>query len=351
MRRLLLSIILGLTHGVADGIAGLLLGILPHSMATPQVGTLVVLYSMLAFGGQPVAGLLTDRLRRPQATAIVGLLFLGVALVVAGWNSKIAVMLAGLGSAAFHVGGGAIALRHTQERVTGPALFASPGIAGLSLGGMLGVSNTFAIYQYVTIWLLLLTLLILGGAIVKLNREASPYNKQVDEPFFENHDLIMLVLLTAIALRSAVWNIFQFLMAGQVEILVALGVAAAIGKILGGILADWLGWRHWAVSTLLIATPLLVFGGHHLGLLLLGVMLLQSTTPVTLVVMAQLLPQQPATATGLALGLGITLGGLPFLGGLTPMMNSPPFLLLAILSAALTLWWVLKQQKILVFDS
>lgn len=110
MNRYILPTFLGLAHGVADGATGLLLGSLPHSMSVSQVGALVLLYNLLALGGQPSAGLLTDRLRRPRAALMVGLWFVGVGLIVMGWSPIFAVVLTGIGSAAFHVGGGALAL-------------------------------------------------------------------------------------------------------------------------------------------------------------------------------------------------------------------------------------------------
>ena len=76
-------LVLGLAHGVSDGAAGLLLGSLAHTMPTWQIGLLVLLYNALAFGGQPVAGLLADHLRQPKMAAVAGLLVMCAALGVA----------------------------------------------------------------------------------------------------------------------------------------------------------------------------------------------------------------------------------------------------------------------------
>src|SRR5262245_49161828 len=102
MRRLTLPIVLGLAHGAADGAAGLLLGGLPRAMEPTQVALLVLLYNVLAFGGQPLVGLLADQSRRPRAVALAGLLLLCGALLVGDHQLRLAVALAGLGSAAFH---------------------------------------------------------------------------------------------------------------------------------------------------------------------------------------------------------------------------------------------------------
>jgi MFS transporter, FSR family, fosmidomycin resistance protein len=391
MRRLALPLILGLAHGVADGAAGLLLGGLPHMMTLERVALLVLVYNVLAFGGQPLLGLVADRLGRPRPAALAGLLLLAAALL-AGQQPIAAVVLAGLGSAAFHIGGGALALCATQGRAAGPGLFAAPGVVGLAAGGALAASG------YTAPWPFLLPLLVLAVVLTRLELPALPYATTTDDrppttddrparygtrdrktaeqrtknkeqwvdglrttdhgprtmdeaqsaiynlqsAIPEGHDLVMLVLLAAIALRSAVWSSLQFLFEGRYETLLMMALAAAVGKILGGVLADRIGWRCWLVGALLLAAPLLALGGRNLFLLLPGVALLQSATPAALAMTWRLLPRQPATAAGLGLGLAIAIGGIPMIGGLGPALGAPLALIGVLLAAALALWWALR---------
>lgn len=106
----------------------------------------------------------------------------------------------------------------------------------------------------------LVLMLILVVVISILPLPTPPYTERTNEPILETHDLIMLTLLAAIALRSLVWNTLQFLFDEQVALLLALGAAAAGGKLLGSILADRVGWRRWTMGALLVAAPLLTFG-------------------------------------------------------------------------------------------
>jgi FSR family fosmidomycin resistance protein-like MFS transporter len=340
MRRLLLPATLGLAHGASDGAAGLMLGALPLTLPLPEVGALVLLYNLLAFGGQPVAGLLADRLRRPRAVALAGLLLMCAALVSFGWQARLAILMAGAGSAAFHVGGGALALCATRGRAAGPGLFAAPGVVGLALGGALAVTG------HVLPWPFLLALLILFAILAISPLPELPYRTQEsDEPIFEGHDYVMLMLLAAIALRSAVWNVYQVLLQGNVGLIVALAIAAAVGKTLGGILADRFGWRRWALGALMISAPLLALGNQNNITLLVGVGLLQSATPAMLGLLAQMSPRYPATAAGLALGLAIALGGVPLLGGPAPLMGAPPVIVATILGAAFIVWLASRRQE------
>jgi hypothetical protein len=67
-----------------------------------------------------------------------------------------AVLMAGLASAAFHVGAGALTLRSCGDRSDAAGLFAAPGVIGLAIGGALAVSGH---YLYLPFLILLLALL------------------------------------------------------------------------------------------------------------------------------------------------------------------------------------------------
>jgi len=361
MPQLKLPLVLGLAHGVADGAAGLMLGGLAQRVPLEQVALLVLAYNVLAFGGQPLAGLLADRAGKPRAAALAGLALLGAGLVAFAGQPQLAVALAGLGSAAFHIGGGALALCATRGRAAGPGLFAAPGVIGLAVGGVLAAAG------YLAIWPFFALLGVLAIAIARLEVPALPYVAKTEDERpktkvgtdpsslvvrpsssvdFESHDFVMLVLLAAIALRSAVWSSLQFLFEGRYDLLIAMALAAALGKIAGGVLADRVGWRRWTLGALALAAPLLIIGEQSLIALLAGVALLQSVTPVTLAATARLLPRYPATAAGLALGLAIAIGGLLPTGGLSTVISAPPFLISVLLAAALALWWAIKRVEL-----
>lgn len=320
MKRWLLPTTLGLAHGVADGAAGLLLGRLPRTFSLGEVAVLVLLYNVLAFGCQPVVGLLTDHLRRPRLVALGGLGLLAAGLLVSPLWPVAAVALIGLGSASFHVAGGALALCATRGRATGAGLFAAPGVIGLALGGYLAIATA------APLWPFLVLLALLAAAVAALGAPALPYAEVSSEPAFERHDLIMLVLLAGIALRSLVWTTLQYVFAARVDLLVMLALAATLGKVLGGVLADRFGWQRWTLLALGGAAALLTAGQGSLPLTLLGVGLLQSATPAALAATLRLMPRQPATAAGLGLGLAIAAGGLPLMLGAGGALAAPPVL-------------------------
>jgi nitrate/nitrite transporter NarK len=124
-----------------------------------------------------------------------------------------------------------------------------------------------------------------------------------------------------------------------------MACAAAIGKIAGGLLADRVGWRRWVFGALILSAPLLWGGQRSLWMLLPGVALLQSATPVCLAATARMLPRYPATAAGLALGLAIAAGGIPAVAGLSTLFVMPGILTGATLVAALALWWTIGRCR------
>lgn len=348
MHRFRLPLLTGLAHGAADGTAGWLLGSLPGANLTlEQIALLVLLYNLLGFGCQPVVGLLTDRVRWPRASVIVGLLLIAAALLVGISQPVVAVALAGLGSAAFHVGGGALALGEAEGRAGIIGLFAAPGVVGLAIGGLLAAGSVPGVAWGFLTLLIAFCLLI---AFVPISttppvHSTSTTTNAHDHGQFSTHDLLMMVLLAAIAFRSAIWVSIEFVVQHQGTALLGLALAAAFGKMLGGFLADRIGWRLYALLALSLAAPLLALGSGRPWLLLPGIALLQSTTPLGLALMARLLPRLPATAAGLTFGLAIAIGGLPHLLGVSSALATPFWITGLTLAGALALWWGVDRAR------
>jgi FSR family fosmidomycin resistance protein-like MFS transporter len=265
---------------------------------------------------------------------------MALSLLSPQFNPLFSVILAGAGSALFHVGGGAIAISVTRGKASGPGIFSAPGVAGLAIGGYIALTGGFFVIP------LILLLLTLGVFISFAALPEMPYAERDESIELDRHDYIMLIILFAIALRSAVWNIFQYIEHGETINIVLIGIAAMAGKIFGGFAADKLGWKNYAVTALLASIPLLVFSQSSIFLLLPGIALLQSVTPVLISAVARGLPQMPATASGLTLGFAIAAGGLPFIAGINiETINSPPVIIGSVLFVSALLLFSLNNMK------
>lgn len=126
----------------------------------------------------------------------------------------------------------------------------------------------------------------------------------------ENYSAIA-ILVGAIAIVSTIWTSYQLLWQADFKLLILVALAAAIAKILGGILADFWGWGRSLFVAVSIAALLFFIPSQNTALLLLSLALLQSTVPITLATIGKMMPKQPATGAGFALGLAIFIGAIP----------------------------------------
>jgi len=217
------------------------------------------------------------------------------------------VALAGLGSAIFHAGGGATALTSTPGRAAGPVIFAAFGVIGLALG-----SHLAFYFSVITIIAFILTLIILAAALWFFPIAPTILTKPV--PIFSgmNIELLAFGLVLAVALRSFVWTGIQSDEAGYSQLALSIALAAGLGKLTGGFLADQFGWRSYAISAMVLSAILLAFHSDALWPLLAGIFFLQSVTPLSLAAMGRLMPASPALAASLVLRVGVLLGGFLF---------------------------------------
>lgn len=120
----------------------------------------------------------------------------------------------------------------------------------------------------------------------------------------------MILLLLVISLRSAVWNIFQLLHDQQYDWLLAIALAAFAGKILGGWLADRIGWKTYTWISMTASVPLIHFFRNELLLFCIGIGLLQSGIPATTALLIHSVNGSKERGIALSFGAAIILGAL-----------------------------------------
>jgi FSR family fosmidomycin resistance protein-like MFS transporter len=116
-----------------------------------------------------------------------------------------------------------------------------------------------------------------------------------------------------------------------------LAAGAAAGKCFGGFLGDRYGWRSSGTLALLIAAPLVAAGLQRFDAALSGMVVFQSTMPVTLAAVYLALPGRPGLAFGLPC-LALLLGALPDLAGLLDPGALEPLAAPLVLASALMLF-------------
>lgn len=321
--------VLAAGHGLNDLLAGYLLGTLAAQQDAVQAGTGLFIYNLLAFGGQYPFALWIEK-AGSHKRFITGAYILNLlAVILFAFLPHLSVVLIGVASAIYHVGGGTVCARENKSVNIG--LFAAPGVAGLIAGGYLA----WADYQLDILLLLLTGLFLLILYLLKIPGGRTDKKNSYTRPSVmpDRHDLIMILLLTVISLRSAVWNIFQLIHENNYSWLIAIAIAAFTGKIAGGWIADKIGWRLYIFISLFTAAPLIHFFRHELLPFCIGIGLLQSGIPATTSLLIHSVNGKTERGIGLSFGAAIILGALVFaipVGYLVHSLILPAALMLCI---------------------
>ena len=262
----------------------------------------LLIYNFCAFALQMPMGTLLDLLRNKMRRLPALCAAAGALLTVAGTTVHPALL--GLGNALFHVGGGMDVIeedfaRHWKGRALGA--FVAPGAIGLYLGTVLGKrTSSTAVLLTAAVMAMLLFLLFRRGK--EFGRAERPGNLSGS-----GIGVLMLCCFLVVILRSWVGLAVAFPWKARYAALAV--IAAALGKLSGGLLAARFGILKTAAVTLLLAAICYLFGDiPAFGLA--AVLLFNMSMPLTLYLLACSLPRLPGFAFGL-LTFGLFLGFLP----------------------------------------
>jgi len=328
------------THAAVDAACAVLLWSAYEDgrLSSSAAWSAFFVYNLLAFALQPLIGIAADRLRLGRSAAAAGALLTAAAMAVAVLPAAVwaAVVLAGLGNAVFHVGGGVVSLRAAPGRAGPVGVFVAPGAAGLAVGIAAGKGGAPA-------WPFAAALVTLAVALTHLPTPviATPDRRRAraaaPASLMNAGMTIVVLLLVVVGVRSFVGLTLVLPWKTDTTLLAALTAAVVVGKAAGGLLADRLGWRLVAVAALVVSLPLLALGAATPAAGIAGVLLFNMTMPVTLAAVAAVLPRG---SEGFAFGLtclALFCGAAPSLARLS-VASSPPVLAALILPAAVALW-------------
>ena len=330
--------LLGAGHLSVDLCQGAVPALLPFLAAErgysyAALGALILFSTIGSSIIQPLFGLLSDRFARPWLMP-AGLAMAGTGIALTGPApsyalTALAVVISGLGVAAFHPEGAKFAGMASREHVgRGMSLFSVGGNAGFALGPLLTTPLVLIFGLSGTLALALIPLsaaLLLGRELGRLRElegsdEAGAAGGEDDWSAFGR-------LGGVIALRSGVYFGLQAFIpayfiaelstskaAGNAALTLMLAMGA-IGTLVGGVLVDRFGARTVLVGTQILLLPLLVIlpltgAAAATGLLgLIGFVTIASFS-ITIVLGQAYLPTRTGLASGITLGLAIGLGGL-----------------------------------------
>lgn len=269
-----------------------------------------LVYNYCAFALQMPLGLLADKLSRNALIAAAG-----CALVAASFAlyslPMAAVIVAGLGNALFHVGGGVDVLDDSGSKAGALGVYVSPGALGLFVGTMLGKGD-FPLAGGAGMMLAALAAILLMARHTGVLRAShnAPLSLRGTARFDVLLPALCLFLVVVIRSYAGMTMRFEWKSSGNWALFTTLAVM--LGKCAGGFAMDVLGARAASLLSLLAAAVLFFFADNpYAGVA--AVFLFNMTMPVTLWALAQRMPGCKGFSFGLltfALFLGFAPVGL-----------------------------------------
>lgn len=295
-----LLLALGLTHFVADAISGFTVTSVALGHSVLKISLIILSYNIVAFALQPLIGFFVDRWLAHRRAVIGGIAMMGFGLLAFSLNPIVALTIIAIGSALIHVGAGALSSLATPTKSIGAAIFTAPGVVGLTLG-------TLAAMQSMSmVWILLTGVIVTIGALYFVKSIESARRSLPLSPSLPRALIFIAALVLFVAFRSVFW--LHESATAIPTLMLAFGLAAGLGKLTGGFVAD----RFDRAPIVIIATTfaLACFLEGSPIMIIIGIGALQSSTGVILSAVVQRLPKYPATTAGLVLGLGLALAGI-----------------------------------------
>lgn len=337
-------------------------------LTNASVGLVALAYTGAASLSQPFFGYLSDRFGS-RYFAVISMCWSASMVGIIGFAPSygllvLLALLAGLGSGAYHPQGAsnASAAAGDERRNSALAFYTVGGSSGFALGPVIGAVAFLILGRHGTIFLLpfgFLVALLMWRELKRLGLGVAMHHasQRAVQTAIEWKPLIMVMgvvmlrswVFVATAAFIPLWFSEQGYSAGFYSVLTTLVLGfAAVGTMVGGLLADKFGQRPVLIGSLLLSAPLLVAFALFPGpqSFIIGPAFsfcAEMGTSVTLVIAQRLLPGRVGMASGFILGMGFVTGGIgvPVTGFIADrygmaealMMNS----VLALLAAALVL--------------
>ncbi len=287
-------LLLSFSHFVVDFMCAFLVANLTQS----NLALALVFYNFCAFALQMPLGIIVENNFPPLKVASVGL-----SIVLFSWlfldYAMLALILAGIGNALFHLGGG-LSVMNKSSLASPLGVFIAPGALGIYLGSIFVTPHK--IFLFVILFVLI--------ALLWIKKEAT-YTTNISPKEFSGRILAMAALFTVVVLRGFLGVLPAFTWKSEWSLPFVLAVV--LGKMIGGYLSDRFGAKKVGIISLLISF-VCFFSMDNPILGLIGILAFQTTMPITLWAISRI------TAKGFGFGLltfGLFVGSIPIFLGLS----------------------------------
>jgi MFS transporter, FSR family, fosmidomycin resistance protein len=338
-------LLLAATHFVVDGYGNIFAPLLPLliprlDLSLAGAGTLQMCFQLANSVSQLGFGYLADRWR-PRVLLLVGPIVGVAVLPLAGlapnvWTLGIALVIGGLGGAAFHPPAAALVHRYAgRHRGLAMSFHITSGTIGQAIAPLAfaPLAENFGLEALP--WLMLPSLALLAGVLLpklpsidRLQEIGAASGFQALRPYAKPLSLLYLIVVLRTLTATSFSTFFPVMLTRRGMTVAQAGTFASIylvaigaGGFFGGPVADRFGPRRVIMLSLVLSVPFLVIapllsGWPFIVVLAIGGFLLQSTLPVNVTFGQLIAPISAATVSSLMMGFAWGTGGLmvPFVG-------------------------------------
>ena len=320
-------------YSIIHFIVDLSCAILVSNLITQKMGVTInlfvgiLLYNFFAFAMQLPIGIIADKINKNAICSAIGCLLVAIAFGFSNFGI-ISCLIAGIGNAMFHIGGGIDVLNISNKKATLSGIFVSAGAMGLFFGGK-SFSVGFNKY-YIVILLLVISAISLFRLYNQIKGKVS--NLKIKKIELGKYECIAIIcIFITVCIRSYVGMIlsFSWKSSSVFALLAILGVV--FGKMLGGIIGDKIGFKKISISLLISAICFIIsFTNPLIGII--AILLFNMTMPITLICLSNIFDNNKGLAFGL-LTLALFVGAVPTFAGYNQLFTKIGLFIITLISS------------------
>lgn len=335
-----------LTYSIIHAIVDLACAILVTNLVSQKISTsidffiAIIVYNFFAFAMQLPIGIIADKVNKNALCSAIGCLLIVIAFGFVT-NGIIACLIAGVGNAMFHVGGGIDVLNVSDKKATLSGIFVSTGAMGIFLGEK---SSTWGFSKY---YIIIAVLIVSAISLIFLyNRiKDKVKNEEMTMPTIRVHGIIAVIcLIFTVIVRSYVGLILSFEWKSNFILAVISICAVVLGKMLGGIIGDKIGFTKISLISLIVSAVCFIFAFDNSVLGIFAILFFNMTMPITLTALSNILYNNKGMAFGL-LTLALFIGSVPVFFGYTKTIFTPLGLFIITIISTIILYTGIKNYS------
>lgn len=264
---------LSIMHLLCDFICGFqVVGVFGHQNIEYSL-YIFVIYNSLAFLFQPLIGLVIDKYFLGKIMIVISSFCLCLGIIIDQW--LISIIFLGIGNQIFHVIGGKICTNLNTSKASHLGVFVSLGAIGLTLGSNF-YDQTYIVYSAFIIYILLATLVCLNI------KWTNPPKEEVSHKKMSKIVLGTSLMVIVVFIRSFLGKIIHFDFEMTLPLIILFPCLGAIGKLVGGFIRDKIGSLITVLISMSLCCIILIFFSESVVLMLLGMLLINISMPISL---------------------------------------------------------------------